>query len=228
MKKLIYLIIVLLIAVSCKTESSDDIDVSNVYQAYLLSYNKTANHTHACAQFRDGGALGNDIILDSPSKIAVNGEVLTHQDFPYALYYHYYKKYSGEQSEVTFVFTDKNNKEYTNIANLNTLPSINKPDGFIEISKSDDFDFVWIGEPVGSGETVQLTLSDSNESGTYSQSDENATSITIAKNDLAQFQQGQLNFILTRYNSNDIQQSTGKGGAIMLEYSVNGTAMMIE
>ncbi len=228
MKKLFYLIFILIIAVSCKTESSDDIVVSNIYQAYLLSFNSSENHTHACAQFRDGGALGNDIVLNSPSAVSVDGEVLTHQDLPFGLYYHYYKKYSGEKGEVSFVFKDKNNKEYTNVANLNSLPSIGLPPDLNEISVLDNFVLTWVGEPLGANETVQLTISDGNQAEAFSQSTENSTSITVSKIDMAQFQVGNLDLVLSRYNSSNIQESTGKEGSIMIQYTVEGSVKLVE
>lgn len=228
MKKLFYFILVIIIMVSCKTESSDDINVSNVYQAYLLSFNSTKNFTHACAQFRDGGVLGNDIVLNSPSKVTLDGEVLTHQDLPYGLYYHYYKKYSGEHNEATFVFTDKYNKTYTNIANLNSLPSIGLPSGLNEISANEDFVLTWVGEPLGANQTVQLTIAGNSQASSFSQSTENSTSITISKADIGQFQLGDLDLILSRYSSSDVQASTGKGGTITLEFEVDGSVKLIE
>jgi hypothetical protein len=228
MKKLFYLLFIVAVLSSCATESSDDINVSDVYQSYLFTYNKTSNNTYACAQFRDGGAFGNDIVLNSPSKVSVNGDVLTHQNFPYGLYYHYYKEYSNELMEASFIFTDKFSSTYANHANLNSLSPIDIPSDFISISKSNDFVFTWVGEPLAVGESVDLEIVGSEQVSEFTQSEEGATSITILKNDLATFQLGAGSIVLQRYSSDDLQESTGKGGMIMLQYQVSKDCNIVE
>lgn len=228
MKKLFYLLFIVALLFSCTTESSDDINVSDVYQSYLFTYNKTNNNTYACAQFRDGGAFGNDIVLNSPSKVSVNSDVLTHQDLPYGLYYHYYKEYSNELNEVSFIFTDKSSKTYTNHANLNSLSPIDIPSDFVSISKSNDLVFIWIGEPLAIGESVDIEIIGSEQASEFTQSEEGATSITISKNDLATYQLGAGSIILQRYSSDDLQESTGKGGVIMLQYQVSKNCNIVE
>jgi|GEM_PF-1750350 len=228
MKKVIYFLAILLTATACETESSDDINVSDVYQAYLLTYDKTNNNTYACAQFRDGGSLGNDIVLNSPSKVSVNGDVLTHQNLPFGLYYHYYKEHSGELQEASFIFTDKFSKTYTNNANLNLLSPIDIPSNFSTISKSVDLVLTWVGEPLAAGESVDLIISGAEQTSDFTQADEGATSITVSKSDLAAFQLGDGSIILQRYRSDDLQASTGKGGEIMLEYNVSKNCVIEE
>lgn len=228
MKKLFYLLFIVAVLSSCETESSDDINVSDVYQSYLLTFDKTNNNTYACAQYRDGGVMGNDIVLNSPSMVSVNGDVLTHQNFPYGLYYHYYKELPDELQEASFIFTDKFNKTYTNHANLNLLSSIDIPSDFTSISKSNDFVLTWVGEPLAVGESVDLEIVGSEQASEFTQSEEGATTITVSKNDLAAFQLGANSIVLQRYSADGLQVSTGKGGQIMLQYHVSKNCNIVE
>ena len=70
----------------CKTESSDDVIVSAIWQGYYCEYDKTADQTKVMAEFRDGGPLGNDVILYSPSGITFNGEIMNYSAIPYDLF----------------------------------------------------------------------------------------------------------------------------------------------
>ena len=220
MKKLSFILIILIFISSCTTESSDDVQVSAIYQSYLLSFDITGSETMACAQFRDGGALGNDVILNSPSSITLNGEVLVHQNVGYELYYHYYKSFAGEQKVATFVFTDKNNTSYTNSADLNSLSIIGFPAGLDTIPKSADYVFAWVGGAVQADEDVELRLFSADTSFVYSPMG-SATSLTIPETNLSAFQEGMINMSLTRQRKDNLQASTGKGGHINLEYSSN-------
>lgn len=228
MKKLIYLLFIVTVLSACTTESSDDINVSDVYQSYLLTYDKTNNNTYACAQFRDGGAMGNDIVLNSPSSVSVNNVVLTHQDFPYELYYHYFKKYTDELQEASFIFTDKYSNLYSNSANLNSLSSIDIPSDFDKISKNNDFIFTWVGEPLSVGESVDIEIVGAQQASEFTQSDQGATSITVPKEDLADFQLGEGSIVVQRYITNELQESTGKGGVIVMQYQVSKNCNIVE
>ncbi len=228
MRNLLLLIVVLFMITSCKTESSDDVEVSAIYQAYLYKFIKSDNKTLACAQFRDGGPLGNDVILNSPSSISINGDVLVHQNFPYALYYHYYKELAGEVKVGTYVFTDKYSKSYTNIADLNTLPVIDFPAGLDTISKAADFVFVWTGSALSAEESIELILASVDTSMTYNAGPTGATSITVAQADLSFYKVGDINLYLKRSRTDDLQAATAKGGRIILEYSDSKTCYIAD
>lgn len=228
MKKFFYFSIILLILSSCTTESSDDVAESAIYQAYFLLYDKSDNKTLACAQFRDGGPLGNDVILNSPASISINGDILVHQNIGYWLYYHYYKEFTDKVNLGTFVFTDKNSKTYTNNADLSTLPEIGFPSGLDNISKSNDFVFTWTGASLAQGETIELEINSADTSFYYNSSTLGAVSIVVPKANLAAFQLGDVNLELNRYRIDGLQASTGKGGEIRLEYHTEQEGVIVE
>jgi hypothetical protein len=220
MKKLLFFLAVIFLLGSCKTESSDDVVVSAIWQSYLYIYDQNANETYAYAEFRDGGSLGNDVILYPPSGISINGTTLVHQNWPFYLYYHYKKEFTGEVKIGTFVFTDKNSKTYTNTADLNSLPVIGFPAGLDTISKSVDLVINWTGDPVGANETVEISIP-ADTSIFVSVSQVGATSLTILKTDLAVLQTGNLNLLLERRRDDQLQAATAKGGEMVLIYSTS-------
>jgi len=220
MKNLIYYSFIVVVLSSCKTESSVEVDTKNIYQAYYLSYDKTENTTTVAAEFRDGGPMGNDLVLDSPSQITVNGDVITHQNIGYLLSYHYYKYYSGEVADAEFVFTDKFGKTFTNNINLYSLNPVDIPSGIITISKSNDFVLTWEGEPLEAAEDISLTILRGEEMVSKSLSQPGATTFTVPKDDLVVFTTGSASIKLEISRMDNIQESTGKGGDIKIRYFV--------
>lgn len=228
MKKLSFLLTIIVILSSCQNESSDKVDPSNIYQRYLLIYNKADNITHACAQFRDGGSAGSSVVLNSPSSIKLNGETLTYQSLPYRLYYHYYKKYTQEVSEAVFVFTDKNNKTYTNIANMAVAGSIDIPSYINTIVRYEDFVLTWLGAAVKENETVSLDLITGDTALYYTVSSAGASEIIVPESDLEYLQTGTANLIIRRALNADLQAATEKGGEIKYIYEAEKEVSIAE
>lgn len=218
MKKLRFVAVFIMFLFSCQDESSDKVDPSNIYQRYLLIYNKSDNITHACAQFRDGGSAGSSVVLNSPSSIKLNGEALTYQSLPYRLYYHYYKKYNEEVSVAEFIFTDKNNKTYTNIANMAVAGSISIPANINTIVRYEDFVLSWVGVVVKDNETVSLDLITNDTAFYYTVSSVGASEIIVPKSDLEYLQTGSANLIIRRELNTNLQAATEKGGEIKFIY----------
>lgn len=229
MKNLILFLAIITIFTSCETESSDDIDVSAVYQSYYYKYDANENKTHAYAEFRDGGPLGNDIILYAPSAITMNGETMSYNSFPFELYYHYSSSsQEGEVKESTFIFTDKNSKTYSNIANLNLTPAIGFPSTMDEISKSHDLVIEWTGSAIADGQTVDIMLMSTDTSFSITNEQIGSTSITFPKENLAAFANGEINVYLERQHSSALQNVTQKGGVMELGYYTNRNSVIVD
>jgi len=229
MKNIILLIASIVIISSCVTESSGDVDVSAVYQSYYYKYDANANKTHAYAEFRDGGALGNDIILYAPAGITMNGETMNYNSFPFELYYHYSSQtLDGEVKESTFIFTDKNSKTYTNIADLNLVPTIGLPVSMDTIIKSADLVIEWTGTSVVDGETVNITLQNADTSFNASTDQVGATTLLFSKQNLAAFENGSISAYIERSVSNGLQNATPKGGVMNLGYYLSNNCIIKE
>ena len=227
MKNLILLFAMVVVISSCKTESSDDVDVSAVHQSYYYKYDANTNKTHAYAEFRDGGPLGNDIILYAPSGITLNGETMDYNSFPFKLYYHYSSAaHDGEVTEGTFVFTDKNSKTYTNVANLNQVPVIGFPTSISSISKSIDLVIEWTGTAVADGETVTINLFGADTLFENSTAQIGATSLMFSKENLAAFPNGSISAYIERSTIYNLQNTTSKGGIMQLGYYFEQTCVI--
>lgn len=230
MKKLLLFLAVIVLLGACDTESSDDVAVSAIWQSYYYQYDKVENTTSALAEFRDGGVFGNDVILVAPSGIVINGNALVHQNWPYYLYYHYYKTYNGKVMTGTYVFTDKNSKTYTNVADLTGM-DIDFPASLDTIPKSEDLVIFWEGDAIGTDETVEVSFFEYNDTTTLftiSNDQLGDTSITISIGDLAGLNIGLHSITLDRMKDLDLQAATAKGGVMIVDYTTTKNCEVID
>lgn len=230
MKKLLLSIAVIVLLGACDTESSDEVAVSAIWQSYYYQYDKVENTTSALAEFRDGGVFGNDVILVAPSGIVINGNALVHQNWPYYLYYHYYKAFDGNVLTGTYVFTDKNSKTYTNVADLTDM-DIDFPASLDTIPKSEELVIFWAGDAIGTDETIEVSFFEYNDttslfSVTNDQLGDTSISISIA--DLAGLNNGLHNITLDRMKDVGLQAATAKGGVMIVEYTTSKGCEVID
>lgn len=223
MRPILLLLLAIIALSGCKTESSDDVIVSAIWQGYYCEYDKTADQTKVMAEFRDGGPLGNDVILYSPSGITFNGEKMNYSAIPYDLLYHHYglPTFTGELNNGVYIFTDKNGKTYTNSVNFNSIAPIEFPVAFDTISKSADLVLSWIGAPVAENETVELSIIADTTNAFGEASILGSTFVTIPKSSLAVLTNGIQSVSIYRKIETDLQAATSKGGQIVQVYSIN-------
>ena len=225
MKNLLLFLLAFIILSSCDTESSDEVAVSALWQGYALYYDKTENKTWAMAEFRDGGPFGNDVILYAPSGITMNGNNMHYHAIPFDLFFHHYGLIEdGLLSAVTYVFTDKNSKTYTNHADLTGM-EVDFPSNMDTISKSEGIVIYWSGDPVKLGESVKVEITVFNDTTTlYSESTSTVgdISISFSATELAAIPTGMQSFDITRSVTADLQAVTAKGGMIETTYHASG------
>lgn len=162
MKKRITLQIILmsiLFLPSCKREESVNIDQNRIYSSYDYTYDANANKSSMTATFRVDNSGGQKIELSYPSRVHFNEEGLAWKN---AMGYYSLKR-SGNLNGGSFSFVDTDSKEFKN--QVSGLNSVEIPFGLNGISKSGNFFLPWDGAPLVSGETIRVTISGADQSG---------------------------------------------------------------
>ena len=202
--------------VACAKEDSENVNQDSIYSIYELHYNKAQDKTTARATFRFGGPTGTLLDLTDPAKVTFDDDALL---FNSTLGFHS-KTYAGYKDTGTFLYTDLDNKSFTN--------GIRKliPIDFATIDTIDAggaYTFTWTGDPVQTFETVSVTIDGTmqNNFEIFSTSLPTASQLVLAANRLQKLGTGPAKIVLKRsYNRLTVAEGTSKGGRVNTDYEV--------
>jgi hypothetical protein len=206
----------------CESELSDTVDQDKIYILYELFYNKNEDKTYARATFQFSNALGTKLQLAGTSEIRFNNDLLTFQ--PVLAYYE--KEYAGQIGSGTFVWRDTNNKTYTNT--ISGMKSVLLPSPIPVISKTNSTSIVWVGDALGSGERMVVSLNSSlaTDLQIFQTNNIGATSVILASNQLQVLPTNQdVTAIIRRYNDVAVTQKTSAGANMFTHYQ--GTDVLV-
>ncbi|MFC2111212.1 hypothetical protein ACFLQ5_02035 [Bacteroidota bacterium] len=220
MKKLTLILgIGIILFCSCAKEESENVKQDSIYTIYELFYNLNTDKTTAQATFRFGGATGTLLDLNAPAISTFNGDELLYNSVSGV----HKKEYAGIIKSGTFIYTDLDNNTFTNTTP--TMDSISFP--LIDtISSGSAFTFQWVGNPVGTKETITLTI-DGIQQGNFEVFSKilvGATEIILPVNKLQNLGIGNASCTLTRaFNKYTVDQGTSKGGRMAVRYATTKT-----
>lgn len=135
---------------SCQKQNSQDVNQDKIYAVYELFYNKNTDKTVAICRLRFGSPTGTLLEATSPASVTYNGDALPYS----AIYSGHAKEYAGQLTGGTFKYTNIDGVEFINT--IPTMDTISFDPGFDTIVKSQANTMTWIGNPVASGERVNL------------------------------------------------------------------------
>ncbi|OYT17874.1 MAG: hypothetical protein B7C24_00395 [Bacteroidetes bacterium 4572_77] len=220
MKKNLFLIgSILVLLFSCAKEESENVNQDSIYSIYELFYDIDADITTARATFRFGGPTGTLLDLSPPAVVTFNGDKLLYN----SVFGFHKKEYTGFINSGEFVYTDLDNKTFTNntpTTNTAAFPLIDT------ISAESAFTFIWIGDPLAADETIALTINGTQQSNfeIFSSSTEGATELILPANKLQNLGVGDADWTLSRsYEKFTIDEGTSTGGRMAIWYSTTGS-----
>lgn len=208
-------IIILLFSGCYSTEVADsgDVNQDEIYQRYYVEYDAEDNESFATAVFRFGGYKGTTLQLSDGSTVTVNGkETRGEKEFLQGMVYRF-ENLSTKEIKYNFVFTNTDKKKLNNSIELKPIKPVSPEE---KIRNKVESEIMWEGLPVGSRESVQLTIKDS-KGGSYSVTTDmkGAQSITIATDSL---NVGNANLQLIRRTDKNLDAPTDAGGEIKGTY----------
>lgn len=204
-------LIVVLFFSSCKREESLTTDQNRIYSEYNYTYDANSNKTTAEAEFRISHASGKKLELSYPATVRFNGEALAWR----RLAGNYSLSSYAAPGNGTFEYQDTEAQAYQNEASL--LKSVELPFGLSSINKKSDFFLPWNGDPVQSGETVEITIK-AGATKKFRANIVGSTYITIDRNSLTGLVTGQAKIEIERVQIKPLEQGTFAGGKMISTY----------
>lgn len=210
MKKLVLSIVIFSLLVfvfsSCERESSADVNQDRIYALYEMVYNKAEDITYARTSFFFGSITGTKLELASPSSVSCNEQSM---GFKSALAY-YETSFTGFVPQGSFVWTDLDGKVFNNTASIKTIEF---PEVLDTIVKGQSYEITWIGEPLGSDESVWLYIDgamENDEVNAY-QTTPQSTKILLSAAQTNRLSVGTNEAFLHRRNNTEAQEATSAG-----------------
>jgi hypothetical protein len=207
----------LLLAFSgCRRTESDEVKQDRIFCLYEIEYKAAENETYVRAQFSVRKESGSKLELSEPSQIKFGDDVLVFD----SQFRYYQRVYTGRRDTGTFVWRDTDDNIYYNFADMSGL-NIGCPIGFGNITQSSDYVLTWQGSPLTADQSATLVLEATNSSDavTATESDENASSLTIKQNAMQNLSLGEYRATLSRSHSKATEIATDAGGTIRTTYS---------
>jgi hypothetical protein len=212
--------------VSNETANSDTVKQTEIYQNYNITYDAGDMELSASASFRFGGSAGTTLNLVKPSQVTFDGaEMAMGKNILSGTFYESNQQTDPSKS-YTFIFTDTENKTYTNTASIEPLEISEYPSS---INKSEGFKVSWTGSPIQNGEKVYLSLEGADMSNCSASTEMiDANSIDITPEMLKDMKPGNANITLKREISNSLKNATHLGGNIDITYISKKVSVKVE
>lgn len=201
--------------VSNETADSDKVAQSEIYQTYSVSYSMTDGKMTLFASFRFGGNAGTTLRLVKPSTVTWNGKEMQAENNIFQGTYYELVESGDPSGNHVFVFTDTQNKVYTNqIQLLSAEPLVSE--GSHSISKG--LEIRWIGPALREGETISCNIKDSTTTHSFTTTMKGQESFFVTPDQLKTVKKGLVNLYFKRTYSPALAESTHLGGSIEAVY----------
>ncbi len=203
--------------VSNETANSDTVKQSEIYQSYTVTYDSGDKELSATASFRFGGSTGTSLALTTPSKVLFNDQEMTvDKNMFTGTFYEINKQITASPLSFDFLYTDNDKKTYKNTASIDAIAIDTYP---TSISKNEEFEVSWTGNPVLNGESVTVTLEGKDFfSSSQSISTVGASSVRFSRELLKDVKSGSADIVVKRTKNFSLKESSHLGGNFSVTY----------
>lgn len=210
----LFLPLISMVMFSCVSEPSADVNQDSIYAEYRLVYSSDDDKTYARANFKFGSGLGTKLELSDPAAVAFEGSKLAWK----GLFGYYEKDLAGVTPAGEFEYADLDGNTFLNT--VTAAKSIDLPATLDTLKKGSAYTLTWVGDPVGTDETINVTINGINEGDAkvFSTKDPGATSIILEADKIEDLGIGTGKIIIERWTTQALQQGTSKGGATWARY----------
>jgi hypothetical protein len=208
------------------TANSDTVKQSEIYQSYTITYDAGDIELSATAFFRFGGSTGTTLNLVKPSNITFNGTDMALGKNIFSGTFYETDQQVQPSPCYTFVFTDNDNKTYTNTSSIEELAVSGYP---TSINKTNGFKVSWKGAPVQQDEKVYVSLEGKDFMNcSVSTNIVGSTSVEVSPDLLKDLKPGDASIVLKREKSGNLKEATHLGGNITITYVAKKVSTKIE
>lgn len=214
-----FLLIVSFFILSCtsnEVSNSKDVNPESIYFDYKIWGDEDAGYITARLQYRFAGRNGSTLILEEPSKAELDGEILKADSSKMnGVYYEISRPVQEFAGRHTIVFTDKNNKQYKEEFNFQSITlRTNLPD---TVTRGD---LVFELEGLAPRDYVRILFTDTaafSEGISRVDTVENGR-IVITKSQLNRLANGPVHLEFSKEDDKRIKNGTKEGGSLSISY----------
>ena len=204
---------------SSEIGESKDVNQDKIYMDYHISYAEGDEQVALNFQYRFAGAAGTTLVLNNPSQVKLDGEILKVDSSKYGgAFYTVNKNYSAFLGMHSIQFTDINSFEFAPFTLVNP-PTTADPNKDLVVSYNIN--------GLNAADDIEINSVDTDSSFHYHQPGAN-TSATIPASDLKRQKNKDVSFETTIYRKIPLTQTTTEGGALQLTYRLKPVKIKLQ
>lgn len=211
---------VLILLAACNTEEigkSKDVNPDSVYSEYTINDNEVSDEALARARFRFGGPEGTTLLLSDSEYVSLDGaKIVADSTKSMGVYYETKKTPASFSGSHTWVFSNRNGKQFTNTFNFAPVRVSNAIPAKISMK-----DFVLQLSGVTDSMKIEVNVSD-----TASKTDDleiNAigkSAVTIPGASLAKLKPGPITIDIMATERHSLKSTTPEGGEFVIYHDL--------
>ncbi len=222
MQKLTIAVAIILMA-SCRSNeigNSKDVNPDAIYQEYHVSATEGESEATFGAQFRFGGDNGTTLVLNDKSKVSFDGKVLAVDSSDgMGAYYQTKLPMAAATGNHKWIFTDGNEKNYTNSFNLQPFKLVTN---FIKPIPQANLELNFSG--LQDNDEINISIGDTSYLSRYQDIDTTVKisggKVIIAASQIKKLAPGPLIIDISKQQNIILKEPTKEGGAIMYSYQL--------
>jgi hypothetical protein len=207
---------------SCQSNeiaNSKDVNPAAIYTSYNVSYTEGDENVSCRASFRFGGSNGTTLVLNSPTKVQLDGQTLKVDSSRFSgAYYQVEKPFSSFKGEHAFTFFNANNSTMKEAFTFSPFV-LAKPVPTTISKKGLSLSF----NGLNNGNKIKITISDTsaktNDINREFIIQNNQTA--VLPDELKLLKNGPLEINISKFTKKPLLESTPEGGEIIMSYSLN-------
>jgi hypothetical protein len=194
---------------------SKDVNQDKIYMDYHISYTEGDEQVALNFQYRFAGAAGTTLVLNNPSQVKLDGEILKADSSKYGgAFYTANKNHYAFLGNHNILFTDINGKIFDNSFEFASFSLVNLP---ATADRNKDLLVSYNINGLNKDDDIEINSVDTDSSFHYHQSGAN-TSVAIPALDLKRQKNADVSFETTIYRKMPLNQTTAEGGILRLTY----------
>ncbi len=210
---------------SSEIGESKDVNQDKIYMDYHISYAEGDEQVALNFQYRFAGAAGTTLVLNNPSQVKLDGEILKVDSSKYGgAFYTVNKNYSAFLGMHSIQFTDINGKHFENSFEFAPFTLVNLP---TTADRNKDLVVSYNINGLNIADDIEINSIDTDSSFHYNQSGPN-TSSTIPSSDLKRQKNNNVSFETTIYRKIPLSQTTSEGGTLLLTYRLKPVKIKLQ
>ena len=204
---------------------SKDVNQDKIYMEYNVSYTEGEDKVALDFKYRFAGAAGTTLVLNNPSQVKLDGEILKVDSSKYGgAFYTANKTYNAFLGKHNIEFTDVNGKNFDNSFEFTPFTLVNLP---ATAERNKDLFISYNINGLNADDDIEINSVDTDSSFHYHPSG-TKSSAAIPAWDLKRQKNQEVSFETTIYRNLALKQTTSEGGKLMLTYRLKPVKIKLQ